>query len=90
MEQFPTDYYLAWLCKNDKSYTEAFLIGQLTFGGPTITGRILPRSYCLYLVLTDDDGLDGLHDVDAACAPLGSDDPVGAGQVHVPVIKHKC
>jgi hypothetical protein len=39
-----------------------------------------------YLILADDDGLHGLHNVDAACASLGTDNPVCAGQVHVPVI----
>jgi len=41
---------------------------------------------CRYLVLADDDSLDRLHDVDAAGAPLGPDDPVCGGEVHVPAI----
>lgn len=35
------------------------------------------------LVLADDDRLDRLHDVYPAGAPLGPDDPVRAGEVHV-------
>ncbi len=41
-----------------------------------------------YLVLTDDDGLNGLHDVDAAGPALGADNPICAGQVHVPEQEH--
>jgi hypothetical protein len=37
-----------------------------------------------HLILADDDGLHSLHDVDPACASLSTDNPVCAGQIHVP------
>ena len=55
---------------------------------PTVYNvHIVYLSNCfVYLVLADDDSLHGLHDVDAAGPPLGPDDPVCAGEVHVPAM----